>query len=108
SDMDSEVIAPLLSRHLSCALVEAVRRVLPLLKGTYGLAVVSPRNPEILVGARLGSPLVVGIAEGEHFLASDPSALAGNAEKVVFLQERQMCLLTVDELQVLDAERAPV
>jgi len=108
SDTDTEVIAHLIAKHLNGDLVEAVRRVLPLLKGTYGLAVVSPRNPEILVGARLGSPLVVGIGEGEHFLASDSSALAGQAEKVVFLQERQMCLLTVDEWQVLDPERAPV
>ena len=54
-------------------LVEAVRKVLGLLKGTYGLAVVSPRQPDLVVGARLGSPLVVGIGEGENFLASDPS-----------------------------------
>src|SRR6202030_3716544 len=88
---DTEVIAQLIAYHLNGDLVEAVRKVLGLLKGTYGLAVVSARNPELIVGARLGSPLVVGIGDGEHFLASDPSALAGNTQNVVFLQDHQMC-----------------
>src|SRR5947209_4406743 len=78
SDTDTEVIAQLVAYHLDGDLVEAVRKVLGLLKGTYGLAVVSPRNPELVVGARLGSPLVVGIGDGENFLASDPSALMGH------------------------------
>jgi len=61
SATDTEVIAQLIARHLqNCDLVEAVGRTLALLKGTYGLAVVSPRFPGLLVGARLGSPLVVG------------------------------------------------
>src|SRR6516225_6618214 len=75
SDTDTEVIAQLIAYHLNGDLVEAVRKVLPLLKGTYGLAAVSPRNPDLLVCARLGSPLVLGVGKGEHFVASDPSAL---------------------------------
>src|SRR5262249_55004226 len=71
SDPDPEAAAQLTARPLAGALVEAVRKVLPQLKGTYGLAVVSPGSPDVLVGARLGSPLVVGIGEDEHFLASD-------------------------------------
>src|SRR5213080_2001346 len=74
SDTDTEVIAQLIAYHLNGDLVEAVRKVLPLLKGTYGLAVVSPRNPDLLVAARLGSPLVLGVGPGEAFLASDPAA----------------------------------
>ncbi|HLW68385.1 MAG TPA: glutamine--fructose-6-phosphate transaminase (isomerizing) [Gemmataceae bacterium] len=104
SDTDTEVIAHLIVKHLNVDLVEAVRQTLPLLKGTYGLAVVSARNPEILVGARLGSPLVLGIADGEHFLASDPSALAGKADRVVFLHERQLCVLTAEDWQIFDSE----
>src|SRR5438067_6559050 len=72
SDTDTEVIAQLIAHHLNGDLVEAVATVLGLLKGTYGLAVVSPRYPDLLVGARLGSPLVLGIGHGENFLASDP------------------------------------
>ena len=88
SDTDTEVIAQLIARHLDgCDLVEAVGRTLPLLKGTYGLAVVSPRFPGQIVGARLGSPLVLGIGDGENFLASDSGALIGKTERVVYLQD---------------------
>jgi glutamine---fructose-6-phosphate transaminase (isomerizing) len=107
SDTDTEVIAHLIAHHLNGDLVGAVRKVLPMLKGTYGLAVVSPRNPDLVVGARLGSPLVLGIGQGENFLASDPSALIANTQQVVYLQDRQLCVLTADEWHIYDesAER---
>src|SRR5581483_2711797 len=69
SDTDTEVIAQLIAFHLNDDLVEAVLKPLGLLKGTYGLAVISPRDPDLMIGARQGSPLVVGIGDGEHFLA---------------------------------------
>jgi glucosamine--fructose-6-phosphate aminotransferase (isomerizing) len=106
SDTDTEVIAQLIARHLDNDLLEAVCQVLPLLKGTYGLAVVSPRFPDIVVGARLGSPLVLGIGEGEYFLASDPHALVGQTDKVVYLQDHQVCVLTPDSYQILDQDRS--
>ncbi len=108
SDTDTEVIAQLIAYHLNGDLLEAVRQVLPLLKGTYGLAVVSPRNPDLVVAARLGSPLVLGIGEGEHFLASDPAALIGQTQKVVYLHDRQLCMLTRDDWHIQDADRTPV
>jgi glucosamine--fructose-6-phosphate aminotransferase (isomerizing) len=108
SDTDTEVIAQLIAHHLNGDLVEAVRKALNQLKGTYGLAVVSPRRPDLIVGARLGSPLVLGIGEGEHFLASDPSALVGNTAKVVYLQDHQMCVLGADDWHILDQEQGRV
>ncbi len=108
SDTDTEVIAQLIAHHLNGDLVEAVRKALSVLKGTYGLAVVSPRNPDLIVGARLGSPLVVGLGKGENFLASDPSALLGHTEEVVYLQDRQMCVLSADEWHLLDADRTRI
>jgi glucosamine--fructose-6-phosphate aminotransferase (isomerizing) len=108
SDTDTEVIAHLIARHLEDDLAEATARVLPLLKGTYGLAAVCVRQPGVLVGARLGSPLVVGLGEGENFLASDPSALSGIARKAVFLDDRQVCVLRQDDWQILDRDRLPV
>jgi len=108
SDTDTEVIAHLIAQHLEGDLVEAVQEVLPLLKGTYGLAVMSPRNPDLLVGARFGSPLVLGIGDGEYFLASDPSALAGLTDQVVYLQDRQVVVVSTVGWQVLDAGREPV
>ncbi len=108
SDTDTEVIAQLIAQHLNGDLVGAVQKVLPMLKGTYGLAVISPRFPDMIIGARLGSPLVVGIGKGEQFLASDPSALVMNTQKVVYLKDRQMCVLTSDNWQILDRERESV
>jgi glutamine---fructose-6-phosphate transaminase (isomerizing) len=108
SDTDTEVIAHLIARHLDGDLAAAVTRVLPMLKGTYGLAVLSLSEPGVVVGARLGSPLVLGIGEGECFLASDPSALAGFAQKVVYLDDHQVCVLTPKYWRILNRERVPV
>jgi glucosamine--fructose-6-phosphate aminotransferase (isomerizing) len=108
SDTDTEVIAQLIARHLHGDLVEAVRRALAMLKGTYGLAVISPQHPEMIVGARLGSPLVVGLGQHEHYLASDAAAMLGWTDKVVYLQDRQMCVLTPGEWHILDGGHGPV
>ncbi len=96
SDTDTEVIAQLIAHYFHGDLVDAVRKSLHQLKGTYGLAVISPKHPELIVGARLGSPLVVGLGQEEHFLASDPSALLGSTDKVVYLQDHQMCVLSTE------------
>jgi glucosamine--fructose-6-phosphate aminotransferase (isomerizing) len=108
SDTDTEVIAHLIARHYDGDLSDAVARVLPLLKGTYGLAVISPQEPGVLVGARLGSPLVLGINEGEGFLASDPAGLAGHATKVVCLDDHQVCVLRADEWRIFNRDRGAV
>src|SRR5205814_1573173 len=78
------------------------------LKGTYGLAVLSPKFPGLIVGARLGSPLVLGVGQHEAFLASDPSALLGHTEKVIYLNDRQLCVLKPDKWDVLDQNQISV
>jgi glucosamine--fructose-6-phosphate aminotransferase (isomerizing) len=108
SETDTEVIAQLIAHHLNGDLVEAVRKTLGQLKGTYGLAVVSPRRPDLIVGARMGSPLVLGIGDNEHFLASDPGALIGQTDKVVYLKDRQMCVLAADSWHILDNDSVRV
>jgi glucosamine--fructose-6-phosphate aminotransferase (isomerizing) len=120
SDTDTEVVAQLIARQIRELaagngqrlgphdFAEAVGRALGLVKGTYGLAVVSPLFPDVIVGARMGSPLVLGLGEGENFLASDPGALVGLADKVVYVQDHQLCLLTRDAWHILDHERTPV
>src|SRR5581483_8473529 len=102
SQTDTEVIAHLIASHLQDDLIEAVRQALAQLKGTYGLAVVSPRFPGLIVGARLGSPLVIGLRERESFLASDASALLGYSQRVVYLEDRQLCVLTPERWDVFD------
>ncbi len=108
SDTDTEVIAELIARQLQGDLLEAVYGTLPLLKGTYSLTVVSPVCPDIVVGVRRGSPLVLGIGEGKHFLASDPGALVGQTEKVVYLQDNQVCAISADGYHIQDQHRARV
>jgi glucosamine--fructose-6-phosphate aminotransferase (isomerizing) len=108
SDTDTEVIAQLIAHHFQGDLVDAVRKTLALLKGTYGLAVISPSCPDLLIGARQGSPLVLGIGQDEHFLASDPMALIDYTEKVVYLQDQQMCVLTADSWQIFDQDSSRV
>jgi glucosamine--fructose-6-phosphate aminotransferase (isomerizing) len=108
SDTDTEVVAQLIAHHLNGDLVEAVCKALSLLKGTYGLAIVSSRSPDIVIGARLGSPLVVGIGDDEHFLASDPSALVGHTENVAYLQDHQLCVLARDDWRILDHHQVRV
>jgi glucosamine--fructose-6-phosphate aminotransferase (isomerizing) len=105
SETDTEVVAHLIASYLDGDLVEAVQKALARLKGTYGLAVVSPRFPGTIVGARLGSPLVVGLGQGECFLASDPSALVGYSERVVYLDDRQVCVLRPDDWQIFQPDR---
>ncbi len=96
SQTDTEVIAHLIARELETTddLFEAVQRALPRLEGTYGLGVVSPKRPGEVVGARFGSPLVVGLGEGEHLLASDPIAIAPHTARVAFLQDGEVVRLT--------------
>jgi len=107
SDTDTEVVAHLIAHHFEGDLVAAIRKTLPLLKGTYGLAVVSQKDPNLIIGARLGSPLVVGIGESESFLASDPSALLGYTSRVVYLTDGQLCTLTPEGWHIYDQDEMP-
>src|SRR5262249_59874507 len=77
-------------------------------KGAWGVAVGSRRNRELGGGARLGSPLVIGVGDGEQFLASDPGALLGQTSDVAYLRDGQIGVITPDEWHLLDAERARV
>lgn len=100
SETDTEVIAHLIAHYLQDDLAAAVRQALGRLQGTYALGIISPRFPGLLVGACSGSPLVLGTGEGENFLASDPSALAGYTKQVVYLQDGQICVLTPDGWEI--------
>jgi glucosamine--fructose-6-phosphate aminotransferase (isomerizing) len=108
SDTDTEVLAHLIGHYYHGDLVAAVRQALALVKGTYGVAVVSKDDPGLIVGARLGSPLVIGVGDGGTYLASDANALAGYADKVVYLNDRQVCVLSGDEWEIRDQDLSPV
>lgn len=108
SETDTEVIAHLIARHLRRDLAAAVAAVLPLLKGSYGLAALSPQDPGILVVARFGSPLVLGQGEEETFVASDPTALSGLADRVTFLDDGQIGVLSSGQARILDRQQQTV
>ena len=120
SATDSEVIAHLIDSYLSRLqreefsnnphelLVEAVRESLRQLRGTYGIVVLFRDYPDILVAARLGSPLVVGVGNGEHLVASDGAPLAGHTDQIVYLADHQVACLTPDTLQVHHRDEGPV
>jgi len=89
-------------------LVAAVRAALAQLHGTYGLAVLFRDYPEVIVAARLGSPLVVGVGSGEHFVASDASPLAGYVDKIVYLADHEIAVITADALRVIHRDQGHV
>ncbi|CAN5367540.1 glutamine--fructose-6-phosphate transaminase (isomerizing) [soil metagenome] len=108
SDTDTEVLSHLVSHYYQGDLAQAVRQALSLVKGTYGIAVVCRHEPGVIVGARLGSPLVIGLGDDGTYIASDANALAGYADKVVYLEDRQMCVLNDREWSILDQDHSQV
>lgn len=108
SETDTEVLAHLIGHYYQGDLVTAVRQALTHVKGTYGLAAIARQEPGIIVGARQGSPLVVGIGATGSYLASDANALAGHAQQVIYLNDRQLCILNGQEWSIMDQDLAPV
>ena len=103
SQTDTEVIAHLIEKYYkNSSLEDAVRRAADKLVGSFALAVISSREPDKLVGARRGSPLVVGVGENENFLASDIPALLDYTKKVIFLQEDEIAVLTTEGVRLCD------
>lgn len=111
SDTDTEVIVHLVERHLSAeiGLAEAVRKALAQIKGAHGVVILSSNEPDKIVAARIGNAggIVIGIGEGEMFIASDMPAILEHTRKMVFLDSRQMAIVTRQglEVQSLDGER---
>ena len=110
SETDSEVVAHLVSEEIEGGATpeDAVRAVLPKLRGAFALAIAFRDHPDMLIGARLGSPLVVGYGEGETYLGSDALALAPLTQKIAYLDEGDWVVVRRDGAQVYDAQNVPV
>src|SRR5262245_21217096 len=89
-------------------LVQAVQDALSQLRGTYGLAIIFREHPDVLIAARLGSPLVVGVGDGEHFVASDASPLVGHTQRIVYLADHELAVLTANSLRVIHRDQGQV
>ncbi len=111
SETDTETLAHLIEqiqKDEACDLPMAVRLALRRVRGTYGLAVVSADQPDVLVVVRLGSPIVLGIGDNEFFVASDASAILGHTRQVVFLDDGEMAVLDRQGYRVSSLDDAPV
>jgi len=101
---DTEVIAHLVHSHYRGSLFEAVSTAARELHGAYAIAVIHRDEPHTVVGARAGSPLVVGYGDGENFLASDALAVAGSTDRFAYLEEGDVCEITLDGVRIADRD----
>ena len=106
SETDTETVVHLISREIEAghSPEDAVQTVLPRLRGAFALAIAFRDHPDMLIGARLGSPLVVGHGEGEMYLGSDALALAPLTQQICYLEEGDWVTITRDEATIRDVE----
>ena len=110
SDTDTEVMVHLIAQMMDSGLdvFSAVRKAVTRLHGAFAIAVVSSAEPGTVVGARKGSPLVLGVGDGEHFLASDIYPLLNETSRFAFLEEGDVVSLNADGYEVVDENDQPV
>jgi glutamine---fructose-6-phosphate transaminase (isomerizing) len=118
SDTDTEVIAHLVAESLKQTAIDpanpntryltAVQVAVARLKGTYGLAIAFKERPNMIIAARFGSPLVIGVGRGEYFVASDASPLAGRTDRIVYLADHQIAVLTPEGFSVVHRDQGKV
>ncbi len=110
SETDTEVVAHLVSEQVEAGKspTDAVKAVLPILRGAFALAIAFRQHPDFLIGARLGSPLVVGYGEGETYLGSDALALAPLTQKIAYLEEGDWVIIRAGQAEIFDKDNQPV
>jgi glucosamine--fructose-6-phosphate aminotransferase (isomerizing) len=104
SETDTEVLAHLIEAAFDGKLEDAVIDALALVEGTYGIAVLSSRDPDKIVCARKGSPLLIGLGDGEYYVACDVAAILQHTRQVVYLDDGEMGVLTRNGYEVLDLD----
>ncbi|MEH6703042.1 glutamine--fructose-6-phosphate transaminase (isomerizing), partial [Parasphingorhabdus sp.] len=110
SETDTEVVAHLVSEQVEAGKSpqDSVQAVLPQLRGAFALAIAFRSQPDLLIGARLGSPLVVGYGDGETYLGSDALALAPLTQKIAYLEEGDWVVITRDGAEIYDKDNKSV
>lgn len=110
SETDTEVVAHLVSELVEQGISskDAVAQVLPRLHGAFALAILFRSSPDMLIGARLGSPLVVGYGDGETYLGSDALALAPLTQRIAYLEEGDWVIVTAGGAEIFDRDNNPV
>ena len=102
SQTDTEVIGHLINDAYDGDIAKTVRRILPRLKGAYAIAVLCKKQPDLIIGARNGSPLVIGVGEGQNFLASDALALANTTNQIIHLEDGDVVNLRADGFEIFN------
>ena len=108
SDTDTEALSRLVGEYYKGDLRQAVTKALRQVEGAYGLAVMSADEPGVIVAARKGSPLAIGIGEGECLVASDPAALVAHTRRVIYLNDGDIAVITADTVDITDLDHAPI
>jgi glucosamine--fructose-6-phosphate aminotransferase (isomerizing) len=108
SDTDSEVIAHLLEDFYEDNLEKAMSNILGVIKGTYGIVAIHADEPNKLVGVRNGSPLVLGVGNGEMYLGSDVAAMVAYTKQVIYLEDGEMVVVTPEQFETFDLRNRPV
>ncbi len=108
SDTDTEVLAMLISELYEGDLEQAVQGALREVTGAYAIAVICQEEPGVLVAARKGSPLIVGVGENEHIVASDPAAIIAHTSQAITLEDYQVCRLTAEDFRTTTIDNEPV
>ena len=111
TETDTEMLVHLIEKYYKkdVALEDAVQKALEKVEGTYGLAVVSSREPEKIVAARLGSPLVLGVVkDGEYLVASDVTALLKHTRQVVYLEDREIATITPKGFEIVTLDKKKI
>jgi glutamine---fructose-6-phosphate transaminase (isomerizing) len=109
TETDTEVVAHLVEEHAkTLPFEEAVRKTLKQLRGIYSLVFLSAKDPQKLIAARIGPPSVIGLGEGEYFVASDIPALLEHTREMFFLQDGDVAVLSLDGVRVTDLDGMPV
>lgn len=108
SDTDTEIIAHLVEEYFQKDLLSAVFKAIKELKGAFAIGVVSSHDPETLIAARVGSPLIIGIGEKENFIASDVPAILEHTRKVIYLKDGQLAVLKKQKVSLYTFDGKPV
>jgi glucosamine--fructose-6-phosphate aminotransferase (isomerizing) len=108
SETDSEVLAHLIGDCDKGDLLQAVSDALHQVEGTFGIAVLSAREPDRIITARRGSPIVIGVGDGETIIASDASAILAHTQRVIYLDDNDIAVVKRDSVDIRDLNNIPV
>jgi len=108
SETDTEIVAHLISMYYEGNITEAVRLALSQVEGTYAIAVIDARNPNCIVAARNGAPLLIGQGLGENFVASDAAAILRHTNKVVYMEDKEITTVTAHDFTISTIENVVV